>query len=109
MNPDYIKIYLDKDLKILMPIHESKPQLDLAVVDGGSSRKYSFFIENRHPYAELHDIKLSVDNSEVSILKCPSQIGISESAEFEVEWNADVTIERGIKPNFKLTYNLICS
>lgn len=104
-----MKLFEDKELTKEIAILEGKPQLDLSIVEAGESKKYSFYIVNDHPYAEIHDLQLVVDNKEVSIIKHPSKLGLNESGEFEIEWKADISIERGIRPNFKFKYNLICS
>ena len=109
MQPKYINIYSDKRLNNLVPVNEDKPALNLDTVDGGDSRRYSFFIQNIHEYGVLSNIKILVDSREISIIKCPESIGINESAELILEWNADISIERGIKPNFEMKYNLICN
>lgn len=82
--------------------------LDLGLVEGGSSAKYTFYLYNDHPKGEIRNLKVVVDNKEISVLKCPSTIRINESAEFEIEWKCDAKLEEGILPKFSFTYDIIC-
>ena len=83
-------------------------KLDLEIVEGGDSRKYTFYLLNDHLRGVVKNLKAVVDNKEVKILKCPTTLGINESAPFEIEWNCDATIEEGILPKFSFTYDIIC-
>lgn len=83
-------------------------KLDLEIVEGGESRKYTYYLFNEHTRGVVKNLKVVVDNKEITILKCPTQIGINESAEFVFEWNCDVKIEEGILPKFQFTYDIIC-
>ena len=99
-----MKIFKDKSLKEAV----DPKDLDLQIVEGGSSRDYTFYVKNDHQKGEVKNLKVVVDNREIEILHCPSNIGINESAEFKFRWNADVKIEEGILPKFNFTYDIIC-
>ena len=83
-------------------------KLDLAIVEGGSSKDYTFYIHNDHSRGEIRNLRAVVDSKEIEILHCPSNIGKNESVEFKFRWNCDTKIEEGIKPKFSFTYDIIC-
>ena len=72
--------------------------LDLGIVEGGSTQKYTFYLQNDHPRGEVRNLKAIVEHKEINILKCPTTIARNESAEFEFEWKCDPLME--IYPEF---------
>ena len=48
--------------------------LDLEIVEGGSSKDYTFYIQNDHARGEVRNLKAVVDNKEIEILRCPETI-----------------------------------
>jgi hypothetical protein len=99
-----MKIFKDKSLK--ESIDPNK--LDLGIVEGGDTQRYTFHIYNDHPRGHIRNLKVIADHKEVRVIRCPGSIGINESAEFEIEWLCDAKIEEGITPKFSFTYDLIC-
>jgi len=83
-------------------------KLDLAIVEGGSSKDYTFYIHNNHSRGEIRELRVIVDNKEIEILSCPTNIRMNESAELKFRWNCDAKVEEGILPKFKFTYDIIC-
>jgi len=83
-------------------------RLDLEIVEGGSSKDYTFYIQNDHARGEVRNLRAVVDNKEIEILHCPTTIVKNESVEFKFRWNCDAKVEDGILPKFKFTYDIIC-
>ena len=83
-------------------------KIDLGIVEGGESQKYTYYLVNDHSRGYARNIKAVVDNKEIHILKCPTTLGINESGVFEFEWKCDVKLEEGILPKFSFTYDIIC-
>lgn len=99
-----MKIFKNKQLTEAVDSNK----FDLDLLEGGESRKYTFYLFNEHTKGAIKNLKAVVDNKEIKILKCPTSIGIKESAAFEFEWNCDVSIEEAIQPKFSFTYDIIC-
>ena len=95
-----------KDAKLTEAVDPNN--LDLDIVEGGSTRKYTYHILNDHPRGEVRNLKVVVDNKEITNLECPTSIGRNESVTFSFNWQCDSKLEEGIRPKWSFTYDIIC-
>jgi hypothetical protein len=88
-------IYEDQNL--------TKPidRLDLGIVPGGETRRYSLWIMNDNGTL-VKDLKFSVDHKEVKIIQAPEQMQPLERHEIILEWTPSVTLKEGLKTELKL-------
>lgn len=82
--------------------------LDLEIVEGGSSRKYTYYLLNDHPRGSVRNLKIIVDNKEITNMEYPTSIGRNESVPFSFNWQCDSKLEEGIRPKWRFTYDIIC-
>jgi hypothetical protein len=85
-----MKLYKDQNL------NEEVTELDFGTIPAGESKEYSFFVLNDNG-TFVQNLKFSVDNDEVEIVKAPTALKNKESAEILFKWNSSLKVKQGLK------------
>jgi hypothetical protein len=92
-----MKMYKDKALK------EEVTELDFGITLAGDTKEITYYLYNDIE-ADLVEIKATVDNTEVSIKDCPTNLEHKTSSPIVFAWKPSITLKRGLKTKLDLKY-----
>lgn len=90
-----MKLYKDASLK------EEITELDLGTCLAGDKQEYTYYLYN-DTNAEVKELKLSVENSEVKIISYPETLKRKETGKLVISWEPSITIKAGLKTKINL-------
>lgn len=92
-----MKIYKEKELK------EEVTNLDFGITLAGDTKEITFYLYNDST-ADVVEIKPTIDNAEVSVKDCPTNLGSKQSASIVFAWSPSVTLKQGLKTQLNLKF-----
>ena len=91
-----MKIFKTADLK------EEVTLFDFDIVTAGDTKTIEYFMKN-DTEALVVDLKCSIANNDVKILKAPTKLNSGEVASLVLKWSPAVTLRKGLKTEFHIS------
>jgi len=94
-----MKLFSDSNYKNEISLDE---QLDFGVVQAGEIKEISVYILNdekddRGKFIPIINIKVTLNNAEISILSAPTSLPPEGKAKIDLQWNASLDLRQGLK------------
>jgi len=88
-------------MKLLTRDGKEIKELDLGIVEAGTSKKYEYLIYN-DAEVEVTDIKVLIGHDEVQILDFPKELESKQKGSLTIKWSPSLTLKRGLQTLIKL-------
>ena len=88
-------------MKILNQEGKEIENLDLGIVEAGTSKEYEFQLYNDSS-AETVDLKVVIPNKEVEVLEFPKKLDSKAKGILKIMWSPSITLKQGLKTVVKI-------